>query len=77
MSQEWYRKFVSDMDRDVILEILVAANYMNIPPLLNLACPWVTFELEGKTAEEVNCQGKLFWLVENAVHDSLCFYIFL
>ena len=53
MTQEWYRKFVNDMDRDMIFEILGAANYMNIKPLLDLACLRVTFELTGKSAEEV------------------------
>lgn len=53
MSQEWYRNFVSNMDRDMIFEILGAANYMNIKPLLDLACLRVTFELTGKTAEEI------------------------
>jgi len=54
MQQEWYRNFVGDMDRDMIFEILGAANYMNIKPLLDLACLRVTFELTGKTAEEVS-----------------------
>ena len=53
MTQEWYRTFVNDMDRDMIFEILGAANYMNIKPLLDLACLRVTFELTGKSAEEV------------------------
>ena len=51
MTQEWYRKFVNDMDRDMIFEILGAAN--SIKPLLDLACLRVTFELTGKSAEEV------------------------
>mmetsp|Transcript_5758 Transcript_5758/g.7561 ORF Transcript_5758/g.7561 Transcript_5758/m.7561 type:complete len:187 (-) Transcript_5758:147-707(-) len=53
MSQEWYRNFVREMDRDMIFEILGAANYLNIKPLLDLACLRVTFELTGKSAEEI------------------------
>uniref|UniRef100_A0A7S2YAT4 SKP1 component dimerisation domain-containing protein n=1 Tax=Entomoneis paludosa TaxID=265537 RepID=A0A7S2YAT4_9STRA len=53
MTQEWYREFVREMDRDMIFEILGAANYMNIKPLLDLACLRVTFELTGKSAEEI------------------------
>ena len=34
-------------------DLLRAANYMNIKPLLDLACLKVTFMLSGKTEEEV------------------------
>lgn len=55
MSQEWYRNFVSDtnMNKDMLFEVLTAANYMGIKPLLDLACLKVTFHLNGKNAEEI------------------------
>lgn len=38
----------------MLFELLTAANYMDIKPLLDLACLRVTFELSQKTAEEVS-----------------------
>ena len=54
MPQEWYRTFVDAIEREMLFELLTAANYMDIKPLLDLACLRVTFELSQKTAEEVS-----------------------
>jgi hypothetical protein len=56
VTQDWYRTFCSDenMPRDLLAEVLSAANYMSIPPLLDLTCLKFTFELMGKSADEVN-----------------------
>lgn len=53
VEQEWYRNFVVNMDRDMLFDVLTAANYMGIKPLLDLACLKVTFELSGKSADEI------------------------
>jgi S-phase kinase-associated protein 1 len=55
MTQEWYKQFVSDesMSQEMLFEVLTAANYMGIKPLLDLACLKVTFQLNGKNAEEI------------------------
>mmetsp|Transcript_3984 Transcript_3984/g.7954 ORF Transcript_3984/g.7954 Transcript_3984/m.7954 type:complete len:179 (-) Transcript_3984:106-642(-) len=53
MPQEWYRGFVAQIEREMLFELLTAANYMDIKPLLDLACLRVTFELSQKTAEEI------------------------
>jgi hypothetical protein len=56
MDQEWYQKFVSEdnVDRDLLFELLTAANFMGIKPLLDLTCLKVTFQLTGKNADEVS-----------------------
>jgi hypothetical protein len=41
------------MDKAMLFRVLSAANYMTIRPLLDLACLWCTFQLSGKSAEEV------------------------
>lgn len=41
------------MDRQTLFDVLSAANYMEIKPLLDLTCLKVTFELTGKNAEEI------------------------
>jgi Skp1 family, dimerisation domain len=55
MTQEWYADFVSsdNMTQAMLFEILTAANYMGIKQLLDLACLKVTFQLQGKSAEEI------------------------
>lgn len=56
MDQAWYQEFVSDTNlgnRDMLFDLLTAANFMGITQLLDLACLKVTFELTGKTAEEI------------------------
>lgn len=55
MDQEWYQNFVSDenMNQDMLFELITAANFLGIPPLLNLTCLKVTFLIPGKNEEEV------------------------
>lgn len=52
-SQPWYRNFISDMDRPMVFRLVQAANYMEIQPLLDIACLRVSTELVGKSAEEI------------------------
>jgi S-phase kinase-associated protein 1 len=56
MDQKWYQDFVSDdnLSREMLFDLLTAANYMGIKPLLDLTCLKVTFQLTGKNAEEVS-----------------------
>lgn len=56
MDQVWYQEFVSDAslgNRDMLFDLLTAANFMGIKELLDLACLKVTFELTGKNAEQI------------------------
>ena len=56
MDQKWYQDFVADenLNREMLFDLLTAANYMGIKPLLDLTCLKVTFQLTGKNAEEVS-----------------------
>jgi hypothetical protein len=56
MDQKWYQDFVADdnLSRDMLFDMLTAANFMGIKPLLDLTCLKVTFQLTGKNAEEVS-----------------------
>ena len=36
-----------------LFKIIAAANYMTIKPLLDLCCLFLTFEMQGKSADEV------------------------
>lgn len=44
----------SHPNRKALFELLAAANYMTIKPLLELICLWVTFQLQGKDVEQVS-----------------------
>lgn len=72
MDQEWYQKFVSDenLDRDMLFDLLTAANFMGIKPLLDLTCLKVTFQLTGKNAEEVSEHLFADVKIEETKHDS-------
>ena len=56
IDQKWYQDFVADdnVDGDMVFDMLTAANFMGIKPLLDLTCLKVTFQLTGKSAEEVS-----------------------
>jgi S-phase kinase-associated protein 1 len=50
--QRWYADFV-DVEQSLLFEVMLAANYMDIPPLLNLTCAAVACMIKGKTPEEI------------------------
>lgn len=48
--QEWYANYIKD---ELLIEILLAANYMDIEPLLILVCAGVASSIKGKSVEEI------------------------
>ncbi|KAF9645288.1 E3 ubiquitin ligase SCF complex, Skp subunit [Thelephora ganbajun] len=57
---EWDRKFIT-VDQETLLEITLAANYLDIKPLLDVGCETVATMIKGKTPAEIN---KLFGIPE-------------
>mmetsp|Transcript_10369 Transcript_10369/g.19874 ORF Transcript_10369/g.19874 Transcript_10369/m.19874 type:complete len:188 (-) Transcript_10369:376-939(-) len=53
---EWDAHFV-EVPQDVLFELILAANYMDIKPLLDLTCAKVASMIKGKTPEQIR---KLF-----------------
>lgn len=53
VTQEWYRCFIKEMPREMVFQIVNAANYMDIPTLLNLSCLKVSVDLMDKSAEDI------------------------
>lgn len=49
---EWDSKFVA-VDQELLFELILAANYMDIKPLLDLTCAKVASMIKGKTPEEI------------------------
>jgi len=50
--QEWYANFVN-VEQEVLFELILAANFMDIKPLLDLTCATVASMIKGKTPEEI------------------------
>ena len=50
--QEWYGSYVS-VEQDILFELILAANFMDIKPLLDLTCATVASMIKGKTPEEI------------------------
>ena len=53
VKQEWYREFVKGVDQPMLFDLVTAANFMAIQPLLDLTCLQVSCQLMGKSAEEI------------------------
>lgn len=51
-----FAAFVDALDQDMLFELILAGNYMDIPPLLDLTCAKVASLIKGKTPEEIRQQ---------------------
>jgi len=52
---DWDADFVS-MPQETLFELILAANYLDIKPLLDLTCAQVASMIKGKTTEEIRKQ---------------------
>jgi len=59
--QEWYANFVN-VEQEVLFELILAANFMDIHPLLDLTCAKVASMVKGKEPEEIR---HIFKITEN------------
>ncbi len=50
--QQWYADFVN-VEQPILFELILAANYMDIKPLLDLTCAAVASMIKGKTPQEI------------------------
>lgn len=50
---QWDAKFIDDVDQEMLFSIILAANYLDIPCLLDLACAKVASMIKGCSAEEI------------------------
>jgi len=50
--QAWYADFV-DVEQSLLFELVTAANFMDIKPLLDLTCLAVSIAIKGKTAPQL------------------------
>ena len=59
--QEYYANYVT-VEQDILFELILAANYLDIKPLLDLTCATVASMIKGKTPEEIR---KIFNIVND------------
>merc|ERR1719412_3168247 len=50
---EWETEYLKVPSKSVLYEIILAANYLHIPGLLDMTCMRVAMYLKGKTTEEM------------------------
>ena len=58
--QEWYADFVN-VEQEILFELILAANFMDIKPLLDLTCATVASMIKGKTPEEIRQHFKIVY----------------
>jgi len=52
--QAWYANFVENgMDQEMLFELTIAANFLGVKPLLELASAKIASMIKGKTPEEI------------------------
>ena len=50
--QPWYAEYVK-VDRTILFDLVAAANFMDIKPLLDLTCLAVSIQIKGRSAAEL------------------------
>jgi len=58
---DWDQKFIA-VDQEMLFEIILAANYLDIKPLLDVGCKTVANMIKGKQPEEIR---KMFNIVND------------
>ncbi|RUP51178.1 putative negative regulator sulfur controller-3 [Jimgerdemannia flammicorona] len=59
--EDWDQKFI-EVDQETLFKIILATNYLNIKPLLDIGCKTITNMIKGKSPEEIY---KTFNIVNN------------
>jgi S-phase kinase-associated protein 1 len=57
---QWFAQFV-EMEQEVLFELILAANYLDVKPLLELSCAKVASMIKGKSIPEI----RKFFNIEN------------
>ncbi|CAN0039961.1 unnamed protein product [Phaeothamnion confervicola] len=51
--QPWYARFMESLDTTMLFELILAANYLDVKPLLQITCSTVGLLIMNKTPEEI------------------------
>ncbi len=50
---EWYANYIINISRGMLLELMAAAHYMDIKPLVELTCVPLSMIFQGKTSDKI------------------------
>ena len=50
--QDWYARFVA-VEQETLFELILAANYMDVKPLVTLTCRAIAMLISGKSTDEI------------------------
>ena len=50
---EWYDTFLDSLSKEELFDVIMAANYMDIPIIMDLCCAKVACMLRGKDTQEI------------------------
>ena len=53
VSDKWYADYIDKFDNDNLMKILLAANYMDIKSLIDLAAAKIASQIKDKTPKEI------------------------
>lgn len=51
--QAWYYDFIRSYSLEIQFQLILAANYLDIKPLLDLSCAIIASQIKGKTIQEI------------------------
>ena len=68
VTDEWDVNFISGIDLDSVFDIINASNYIDLKPLLDLACARIASIMKGKSAEEIR---NIFNLENDLTEDEI------
>ena len=71
--QEWYANFIG-VTQEVLFDLILAANYLDIKPLLELSCATVASLIDRNTPEQIrtvlNIEGEFTPVDEKVVREQ-------
>ena len=57
--QQWYASFVDNMELNMLFDLTIAANFMDIQPLLELTNATLAAMIKGKSPEELRAHFRI------------------
>ena len=53
VDDRWDAQFIDSMSKKTIFQVILGANYMDLPSLLHLGCAKIATLIKGKSPEEI------------------------
>jgi len=53
VEDKWDADFINNMSKKVIFQVILGANYMDVPSLLHLGCAKIATLIKGKSPDEI------------------------